>query len=219
MDYRQQLLGWLIPERRRVLSSPLHGSGPLLLLRPAVIVFTSVVFWVLYIQLMLSTAHTLLGLFGIAINNACLVFLRYTEIWLRSELPRKLDESNLLAKLAAGPAELGLIYEFVPAGISTFVLGAPPRKLRDSLRLLAANLDWYLAPPRPLRRPVWLMLPLLAMLLLLVLVLSYTGGYIAALPACIMLTLLAVADTVIVTGRRRYAESVRLLTLYVQRMV
>jgi hypothetical protein len=121
--------------------------------------------------------------------------------------------------LAAGPAELDIIYEHVPRALQPIVLGPKPRKLGESIRLLARNLDWYLRSPAPLMRPVWLMFPMVGMVLVLLLQVIWWGTTVTPEVTCILLTLLAVADTVIVEGRRRYAESVRLLAWHIQRVL
>jgi hypothetical protein len=63
--------------------------------------------------------------------------------------------SGIIERLAIGPETLPDIYRYAALLWQPF-LGPPPTKLAHWLKLVAANLDWYLAEPRPWFRPVWL---------------------------------------------------------------
>ena len=72
----------------------------------------------------------------------------------RSALPRRIRTAGLLKRLALDREEIGAIYDYVPFPWSLY-LGHRPHGLRDSLRLLTCNLDWYLAEPKRYVNPYW----------------------------------------------------------------
>lgn len=67
-------------------------------------------------------------------------------------LQKRLSLSGILEKIAVGPQELAKIYDYTPWPWSLLILGPRPRHLRGWIRLVARNLDWYLAEPRLLIR-------------------------------------------------------------------
>lgn len=66
----------------------------------------------------------------------------------------RLAASGIIERLAIGPETMPDIYRYT-ALIWRRFLGPPPTKLAHWLKLVAANLDWFLAEPRPWFRPVW----------------------------------------------------------------
>lgn len=78
--------------------------------------------------------------------------------------PGQVQETALLKRLeaakpelliAVGPEEVNRIFEYASALLAPFVLGQRAQTLEQAVRLLALNLDWYLAPPVPLVRNEW----------------------------------------------------------------
>lgn len=67
-------------------------------------------------------------------------------------LQMRLPLSGILEKIAIGPQELAKIYDYTPWPWSLLILGPRPRHLRGWIKLVARNLDWYLAEPRLLVR-------------------------------------------------------------------
>ena len=72
----------------------------------------------------------------------------------RLDLRRQLEESSLPQGLAAGLIEPGLIAEYTP--IPWRLLLPRGTGLAHDLWRIAANLDWYIAPPRRLWRWQWI---------------------------------------------------------------
>lgn len=71
------------------------------------------------------------------------------------QVASKLSNSGLIARLALGYSELPRIHDYVTWPWNYFV-GAEPQSLRDWVRLVASQLDWYLDEPRRLLRMQWL---------------------------------------------------------------
>ena len=81
--------------------------------------------------------------------------------WQRRRLDASLEAvqariagSAIIERLAIGPETLPDIHRYTALLWRQF-LGPPPTKLAHWLKLIAANLEWYLAEPRPLFRPIW----------------------------------------------------------------
>ena len=83
----------------------------------------------------------------------------------RQRIRRQLAKSEVAQLLASGPDRAVAIYDHTPAWAHLF-LGPRPRNIRDTTRLVALNLDWYLDHPRPLLRQTWINLSLTALALL-----------------------------------------------------
>lgn len=71
------------------------------------------------------------------------------------ELAEHLRSSRIAEAIASGPLELAKIYDYAPWPWSLVILGYRPKNLRGWVRLVARNLDWYLAEPRLLIRLEW----------------------------------------------------------------
>jgi hypothetical protein len=78
----------------------------------------------------------------------------------RERLRLRLEASSVAERLAAGDYEVSAIRQYVPKPFRFWLsLAAPPKayagQLRQSLWLMAYNLDWYLKPPARLVRLCW----------------------------------------------------------------
>ena len=79
----------------------------------------------------------------------------------REQLRKKLEASSVAERLAAGDYEVSAIRQSVPKPFRFWLgLAAPPKayagQLRQSLWLMACDLDWYLKPPARLVRLCWI---------------------------------------------------------------
>jgi hypothetical protein len=122
-------------------------------------------------------SRLMLALEALVVAAICYVMMRYLAqgslvlsitysaamtvgvLWLRIRyenyafyLHERLHHSGILERIAIGPQELAKIYDYTPWPWSLLILGPRPRHLRGWIKLVARNLDWYLAEPRLLVR-------------------------------------------------------------------
>jgi hypothetical protein len=71
------------------------------------------------------------------------------------QLQARIDAAQLAVLLSSGPEEANRIFEYVPAHLTGLLVGERAKTIEEAVRLVAANLDWYLEPPRRLWRSEW----------------------------------------------------------------
>ncbi|MBN2082582.1 hypothetical protein JW859_10315, partial [bacterium] len=106
-----------------------------------------------------------LGLFSPAFLALSLLAERDYQQF-RPKLDAAINGSSLADRLIMGAHELPDIHQYIRLPFPFMVVGFKPRNLTELARLVATNLDWYLAEPKPVIRLSWILnyLSLMAML-------------------------------------------------------
>ncbi len=144
-----------------VLSNDLMSSGKKVFARP----WTELLMALWCVPLLFSNYMQsgkpnvwLLGLFVATLVQSILILA--TELRLKKKVDAGMQDISLIMRAIEADPDLLEIREHVPPPWSWLFFSGRYAGLKDYVRLLSANLDWYLGPPRLLLRWSWITGPL-----------------------------------------------------------